>query len=124
MSNEKIARNLFNAFESGDMDAVRALCSADFKARQNLNTEFDLDTLIHFSQAVSSVVNNFRYEDIRCSGTEDGFVEEHIVCGEFSDGTPLKLAACVVATIHEGKITHLCEYVDTAAASALSKALA
>lgn len=123
MTNEEIARSLFNAFESGDMDAVRSLCSADFKAKQNLNTEFDLDTLIHFSQAVSSVVSNFRYEDIQCSGTEEGFVEEHIVCGEFSDGTPLALAACVVATVQDGKVTHLREYVDTAAASGLINAL-
>ncbi len=123
MTHEEIARNLFNAFEGGEMDRVRSLCTPDFNAKQNLNTEFDLETLIHFSQAVSSVVSNFRYENIQCFGTEDGFVEEHLVCGEFSDGSQLALAACVVATVRGGKVAQLREYVDTAAATALINAL-
>ena len=123
MSNEEIARAFFDALQAGDMDAVRALCVPEFKARQNLNTEFDLETLIQFSQAASAVVKDTRYEEIKCNGTADGFVEEHIVRGELSDGSQLQLAACVVASVSEGKIVQLREYVDTAAASALLKAL-
>lgn len=123
MNNEQIAATLFTAFEKSDMETVRALCAPGFSARQNLNTEFDLETLIQFSQAVSSVVKNFRYEDIKRSVTNTGFVEEHLVCGELSDGSELKIAACVVADIEDGKIVHLREYVDTASATGLLSAL-
>ena len=49
MDNQQIAADLFTAFEIGDMDTVRRLCAPEFKARQNLNNEFDVETLIQFS---------------------------------------------------------------------------
>ena len=64
MDNQQIAADLFTAFEIGDMDTVRRLCAPEFKARQNLNNEFDVETLIQFSQAVSAIVDDFRYEEI------------------------------------------------------------
>ena len=124
MDNQKIAADLFTAFEIGDMDTVRRLCAPEFKARQNLNNEFDVETLIQFSQAVSAIVDDFRYEEIIRSATDRGFVEEHTVTGTLPNGSRLTLAACVVADIENGKIMQLREYVDTAAAAELSAALA
>lgn len=124
MNNEEIATTLFKAFESGDMDTVRSLCAPDFRARQNLNPEFDVHTLVKFSQAVSAVLQDFRYEDIKRAATATGFVEEHMVRGTLQDGSELTIAACVVADIEDGKIRHLREYLDSAAAAGLLKALA
>ncbi|HBW82545.1 MAG: hypothetical protein CMD92_01730 [Gammaproteobacteria bacterium] len=124
MDNQQIAAKLFTAFETGDMDMVRNLCAPEFKARQNLNNEFDVETLIQFSKAVSTLVSDFRYEDVIRSATSKGFVEEHTVRGTLPDGGELTLAACVVADIENGKIAQLREYVDTAAAAGLSAALA
>jgi len=123
VNNEEIAAVLFKAFETGDMDTVRSLCATDFRARQNLNPEFDIDTLVKFSQAVSAVVQDFRYEEIKRAATATGFVEEHMVRGTLEDGTKLTIAACVVADIENGKIRHLREYLDSAAAAGLLKAL-
>ena len=119
MDNQQIAADLFSAFETGDMDTVRQLCAPQFRARQNLNNEFDVETLIQFSQAVSAIVKDFRYEDIIRSATDSGFVEEHTVRGTLPNGSQLTLVACVVADIENGKITRLREYVDTAAAAGL-----
>ena len=55
--------------------------------------------------------------------TETGFIEEHRVFGELPDGNQLNLAACVVGTVEDGKISALREYVDTGAAIGLMKAL-
>ena len=110
MDNQQIAADLFSAFETGDMDTVRQLCAPEFRARQNLNNEFDVETLIQFSQAVSAI--------------DSGFVEEHTVRGTLPNGSQLTLVACVVADIENCKITRLREYVDTAAAAGLSAALA
>ncbi|MBU14664.1 MAG: hypothetical protein CMQ14_06190 [Gammaproteobacteria bacterium] len=123
MNNEQIAGALFAAFASGDMDTVRRLCAPTFKARQNLNNEFDLETLIQFSQAVTAVVSDFRYEDAIRSDTGNGFVEEHAIKGTLADGSELHFMACVVADVEDGKIVQLREYVDTAAAAGLLAAL-
>ncbi len=124
MTNEEIAAALFTAFEDGDMETVRTLCASEFKARQNLNPELNIDTLIQFSQAVSAVVKDFRYEEVRRAATATGFVEEHMVRGRLEDGSELNIAACVVADIEDGKIFSIREYLDSVAAAGLIKALA
>ncbi len=123
MSNSQIARTLFDAFEAGDEQTIREICSADMTARQNLNPEMNLDTLLGFSLAVNKIVPDLHYEHIVCSDTGTGFVEEHEVCGSLPDGSELRICACVVADIEGGKIVSLREYVDTASAQNLLAAL-
>ncbi|MSR12726.1 MAG: nuclear transport factor 2 family protein [Gammaproteobacteria bacterium] len=123
MENTELAEQLFRAFESGDADTVRSLCKADMTAIQNLNPPMDLETLLEFSSAVNKVVPDLHYADVKRSATETGFVEEHSVLGTLPNGSELRLAACVVAEISEGKIRSLREYLDTSAAEGLLKAL-
>ena len=123
MNNIDIAQALFSAFASGDADAVRALCAPDMQACQNHGPVMSLDQLLEFSLAVHRIVDGFRYEDAIRSATADGFVEEHSVRGTLPDGSELKLAACVVAELTDGKISQLREYLDGSAARGLIKAL-
>ena len=124
MDNVQLAESLFAAFAANDGDAARELCNPDLKAFQNAREAMTLDTLLQFSSAVSGVVQNFRYEDNVCSATESGFVEEHTVRGTLADGSELLLRACVVGEVSNGKVDVLREYVDSAAASGLVRALA
>jgi len=121
--NTELARSLFNAFEAGDEASIRAICSEDMTARQNLNPAMNLDTLLGFSLAVKKIVPDLHYENIVCADTNTGFVEEHEVCGTLPDGSELRICACVVATIENDKLVSLREYVDTASAQALLAAL-
>lgn len=123
MEAKAIARALFDAFAQGDSAAVRELCTTSVAIRQNQGEAMDLDTLLGFTKQVLSVVSNFRYEDINCRATESGFVEEHLVRGSLADGQEIRIAACVVGEISEGKITSLSETLDTLAAAPLLKAL-
>jgi ketosteroid isomerase-like protein len=123
MQNAELANTLFAAFENGDADAVRSLCAADLQARQNLGKPMGVDGLVRFSAAVSGVVPDFRYEDRVVTATDGGFVEEHMVCGTLPDGSQLRLPACVVCEVRDGRIVSLREYLDTAAATGLLKAL-
>ncbi|MEQ8858597.1 MAG: nuclear transport factor 2 family protein [Pseudomonadales bacterium] len=124
MKNVEIAEALFAAFASGDAEAARALCAPDLTASQNHGPAMNLDDLLKFSLAVLGVVEDFRYEDAVRTATESGFVEEHSVCGTLPDGSELKLAACVVAEVRDGRITSLREYLDGSRARGLLKALA
>jgi ketosteroid isomerase-like protein len=121
--NVEIAEALFAAFACGDVDAARALCAPDMQAIQNFGPPMTIDALLEFSSAVHGVVQNFRYDDVIRSNTDAGFVEEHSVRGQLPDGSELKLAACVVADIRDGKIIVLREYVDGSSAAGLLKAL-
>ena len=123
-ANTDIARAIFDAFQSGDMEAAEALLAEDFKGSQNGGPDMDRATLLGFSGAVKAKVPDFRYEDIVCEATETGFVEEHTVRGTLPDGDQIKLRLCVVGTVEDGKITVLREYLDSAGAAGLAKALA
>ncbi len=89
MTNTMLADALFAAFEAGDPDAVRSLCTSDFVARQNNGPLMDLETVLGFSAAVLGVVEHFRCEDAVRSETSSGFVEEHRVRGTLPDSIEL-----------------------------------
>ena len=124
MSHTDLAERLFSAFQNGDDDAARALCSPDLKAIQNHRPAMDLDALLGFNQAVQQKVKDFHYAEAIRAATPDGFVEEHSVRGTLPDGSPLQIAACVVAQVRDGKIIELREYLDGSSARGLIKALA
>ncbi len=124
MHHLELARALFQAFTEGDEASIRGLCATDMVAIQNHGPPMDLDTLIEFSLSVLRIVSDFRYEDVVCTETANGFVEEHSVRGTLPDGSSLRLAACVVAEVSGGRIQRLHEYLDTLAAAPLGKALA
>ncbi|MEO1222300.1 MAG: nuclear transport factor 2 family protein, partial [Pseudomonadota bacterium] len=119
----KIARRFFTALEVNDLESAAALCADTFEGSQNGGPAMDRATLLTFTAAVHSLVPDFRYENAVRSETDRGFVEEHDVCGTLPDGSTFKLVVCVVGEVTDGKITTLREYVDTAAAAGLLKAL-
>ena len=123
MENTDLAKALFEAFTRGDADSVRSLCSADFQACQNDGASMSLEPLLEFAVAVYDVVSDFRYEDAVRSATASGFVEEHNVKGTLPNGSVLHLAVCVVADVHDNKVTNIREYFDTTAAAGLASAL-
>ena len=123
-SNRDLARQFFRLIEANDIGAVRALCAPEMTFWQNTGGGGDLDGLLAFTASVRAAVSAFGYENPIPKATEDGFVEEHDVCFTLLDGTVIRLVACVVATIKGGLIASLREYVDSAQAAALVKALA
>lgn len=122
--NVAVARAMFDAFQAGDVEAARDILAEDFKGSQNGGPDMDRATLLGFSGAVKAAVPDFRYEDIVCSATDTGFVEEHTVRGTLPDGDQIGLRLCVVGTVAGGKVTVLREYLDSAGAAGLAKALA
>ena len=123
MRNDDIAEALFDAFEAGDADAARALCSKSRTASRNGGPAMDLESLLAFSTLVKRVIPDFHYENARRAITGDGFVEEHDVCGTLPDGSDLRVAACIVAEVRDGKVSDVREYIDTVAAAGLADAL-
>ena len=83
-----------------------------------------LDELLAFSAAVRRIMPDYHYADVVRMTTTSGFVEEHSVRGTLPDGEELRLAACVIGEIRDGRITELREYVDSVAARGLGRALA
>lgn len=121
--NVELAEQFFAASSAGDATAMAAVCAPDIVVRQNGAAPLGLNGLLRFAAAVKAAAPDFRYENPVRYDTGAGFVEEHDVCGTVADGTAFRLAVCVVATVAEGKITSMHEYLDTAGARPLLAAL-
>ena len=125
MSNNKaLARTMFDAFQAGDLDIAQAVLADGFAGSQNGGPTMSKQALLGFVGAVKAKVPDFRYEDIVCTATAEGFVEEHTVRGTLPGGDQINLRLCVVATVEDGKVASLREYLDSAGAAGLAKALA
>jgi len=123
MNHVELCERLFAGLQNNQPDAVSDVCGPTFSAYQNGGAAMSLQDLLGFNSAVQHVVPDFHYEDQVCAATEQGFVEEHRVCGTLPDGTALNLFACVVGEVAQGQIVVLREYVDSFAARGLLKAL-
>jgi uncharacterized protein len=59
-----------------------------------------------------------KYTEIQRSAIDDGFVQRHVLVVTNRAGRRVEVPACIVATVHEGHITRLDEYLDSAAVAA------
>ncbi len=121
--NTDLAERFFTASAGGDTAAMTALCAEDVVVRQNSGPSLGLRALTGLAGAVKKAAPDFRYENAVRYDTGAGFVEEHDVCGTLADGTTFRMAVCVVATVAEGLITSMHEYLDTADAQPLLNAM-
>jgi ketosteroid isomerase-like protein len=55
-----------------------------------------------------------RYEDVRVTPFDGGFVLQHRMVGTTDDGSPFSLAACAVTHVRNDRILSIDEYFDSA----------
>ena len=110
-----LAGRFFAAIERGDIDAVRAMYSADAVVWHNYDgAEQTVEQNLATLASIMKNFSGFRYEERRCQATESGFVEQHITRGRTPKGTEFSFPACIVATVVAGQVGRIDEYLDTA----------
>jgi ketosteroid isomerase-like protein len=115
MSNDDVAEQLFAAIENGDVGTVRDLYSPDAVIWHNTDSrEQSADQNLATLMWVVENLAERRYEDVRRSVTDRGFVQQHMMRWTKADGTRAELPACIVATCADGLITRIDEYLDSA----------
>jgi ketosteroid isomerase-like protein len=116
----EVAERLFAAIEAGDIDAVSALYHPDVEVWHNTD---GLSQSRHANLATLAWVTRnlpgLRYTEIRRSVTEDGFVQRHVLVVTNRAGRRVEVPACIVATVHDGRITRIDEYLDSVAVASM-----
>lgn len=110
-----VARALTRALESGDAAAVADLYADDISVFRN----FDARTLpkakvLKVIDFLTRSVVGLRYEDVRITPTERGFVQQHVFRGTSASGEPVAAHVCLLAEVRDGRITRIDEYLDSA----------
>jgi len=109
---DDLCARLFDAFVAHDLDAVEAMMADGAVITQNGHSMTWAEARPMIA-ALTDVVRNHRYEDVRRVVAAAAVVEEHTVVAETPSGRPVRLAACVVVRVGEqGLITSMDEYVD------------
>ena len=110
-----VADRLFAAIEAGDLEAVRSLYAPDAVIWHNTDgSEQTVDENLRVLRWVVGHLADRRYEDVRRSPTQTGFVQQHVLRGTRPDGRRVEVPACLVVSCDAGRITRLEEYLDSA----------
>lgn len=118
-----VAERLFAAIEAGDVDAVADLYTPDAEIWHNTDRvvqrrDDNLATLGWMARHLPDV----RYTEVRRSVTDEGFVQRHVLVATNRAGRRVEVPACIVATVRDGRIHRLDEYLDSAAVAAILEA--
>ena len=106
---------LFDAIEREDADAMRDCYGPGMTLWFNVTgQESTGEETIAAQEAGRAIQRRRTYDDRTISTFDDGFVVQYTCNVVLHDGTRRSLAACSVATVHDGKIVHLAEYLDSA----------
>jgi len=116
-----LAERLFAAVAAGDVDTVRGLYAPDAVIWHNYDgmeqtVEENLATLAWMARAL----REFRYTEVRRGLTTDGFVQQHVITATNRAGDAVAVPACLVATVADGRITRIDEYVDSVGVAAIT----
>jgi len=119
---ERLATELLAAIVATDVDALRRIYSADVVIWHNFDqVEQTLDQNLKVMHWMGKAMADKSYDDIRRQPTPTGYVQQHVLRGTASDGTKVEMPACLIVTIEGERITRVDEYLDPAAAAALSR---
>lgn len=86
-------------------------------------TEHHLDAPPSFARA-RSVILDLRHEDVQLQVHDMGFVLRITSVGTTPDGTAVRVPACLLVSVKDGRITRFDEYADSVAAAPIVAAIA
>ncbi|HZO35607.1 MAG TPA: nuclear transport factor 2 family protein [Solirubrobacteraceae bacterium] len=121
----RIANELKQAADSGDLDALRNVYATDAVIWHNVDdTEKTVEESLKFLGALRAVTTRTWYADQRLTLTENGFVLQHYTGAELKSGEELSIPSALIVTVKDGKISRLEEYIESNAAAPAFAALA
>lgn len=117
-----VADRLFRAIEAGDIDAVGSLYAPDVEVWHNTDqVAQDRDANLATLGWVVQNLPGVRYTKIRRQVTADGFVQQHVFVATTRAGREVAVPACILATVRDGLIARIDEYLDSAGVATLSE---
>lgn len=114
-----LAARFFDAIEAGDADAAVACYAPDAVIWHNTDeAEQDVAANARTLRSLIAVTTHRRYADRRLIVHAGGFVQQHVLHAGRPGFPDLRLPACLLCEVAEGRITRLDEYFDSRALDA------
>lgn len=115
-----VARAFTERLNAKDAEGVAALYADDLVVFRNLDgRELVKKQVMKVVGFLTSSVKELRYTDVKAQPTPTGFVQQHTLRGIAPNGQEVAAHACLVATVRDGLIARVDEYIDSAALAPL-----
>jgi ketosteroid isomerase-like protein len=119
-----LADRFVAAVRAADPSAYKSLCAPESRHWVNIGSvEHSLDDRVALLARERALLAEFDMVDVRVHGTESGFVVQATARGALHSGDEIEMALCAVVTCDGNQITRVEEYVDSAAAAPLLRAV-
>ena len=119
-----LAERFVQAARTADAGAYRSLCTPESRHWVNIGpAEHSLDERVALLARERELLAEFDMTDVRVHDTDTGFVVQTNARGTLQSGEPIDMALCAVVTSDGDRITRVEEYVDSAAAAGLLRAI-
>lgn len=117
-----LARKLTERIAAGDVDGVAELYHDELTAwRSHDKRSLVRKQALKVVEILSRQLKDLRYEDVRIQPTPTGFVQQHTMRCVSPRGEPVEAHVCMVASVRDGRIFHVDEYMDSAQMAPLMK---
>ena len=117
-----LAETFVAAIERADIDVIRQCYAPDARIWHNFdNIEQTVDQNLATLGWMVKRMPERRYVVLRREALSDGFMQQHTLTGTTRNGEQVSMPACIICKVAGGRITRLDEYLDPAAAAALSR---
>lgn len=121
METLEFAKYFMNVLEEGDVEKARACYQPDASIWHNFD---DKEQTVEENLAVLGWMmrkSRKRTYDIKhLEEIAGGYLQQHVLTIEATDGTRISMPACVVVRMRDGKIERIEEYLDPAPVSQLT----
>jgi ketosteroid isomerase-like protein len=110
-----VADDFFAAIGACDVEAARAVYAPGAVIWHNTDgIEQDVPANLAVLGWMAANFSDRSYCEVRRHEWDTGFVQQHVLRMTKRDGTRVELRACVVATVADGKVTRIDEYLNPA----------
>jgi ketosteroid isomerase-like protein len=112
----------FDAIEAGDIETVKASYAPNAVIWHNTDeTETTREDNLKVLSGFVKAIPGRRYENRRVHLFDGGFVQQHDLYCQRTDGAEVVLPACLVCRVEAGVIVRLDEYFDSARVDRLTR---
>jgi ketosteroid isomerase-like protein len=117
------ADRFIDALNAGDAARVREFYQPDATVWHNFdNADQPLTENLKLLEWMVRKAPERRYRVLRREIVPGGWFQQHVLEARLADGREMKLYACCVITLQDGRIKRIEEYVDPAQAAVLREA--
>lgn len=109
----ELAQRFVRALNQKDEATIRQIYAPDARIWHNFDDKYQtIDENMKGMYWMHKRLSGINYDVVRQVELPDGYLQEHVLRGKLASGEDFAMAACVICTVKDGRVTSLREYLD------------